>query len=61
MGGFQWIAELFELDVQAVRKRLFGGKRISLDESFEDSSLELLSAKIAIDSGSLAAGSNAFH
>jgi hypothetical protein len=56
MGGFQWIAELFELDVQAVRKRLFGGKRISLDESFEDSSLELLSAKIAIDSGSLAAG-----
>ena len=24
MGGFQWIAELFELDVQAVRKRLFG-------------------------------------
>ena len=26
MGGFQWIAELFELDVQAVRKRLFGGK-----------------------------------
>jgi hypothetical protein len=56
MGGFQWIAELFELEVQAVRKRLFGGKRISLDESFEDSSLELLSAKIAIDSGSLAAG-----
>jgi hypothetical protein len=37
MGGFQWIAELFELDVQAVRKRLFSGRRISLDESFEDS------------------------
>jgi hypothetical protein len=38
VGGFQWTAELFELDVHAVRKRLFSGKRISLDESFEDSS-----------------------
>ncbi len=37
IGSFRWIAELFELDVQAVRKRLFSGKRISLDESFEDS------------------------
>jgi hypothetical protein len=42
MGSFQWIAELFELNVQAVRKRLFSGKRISLDESFEDPSPELL-------------------
>jgi hypothetical protein len=42
VGGFRWIAELFELDVQAVRKRLLSGKRISLDESFEESSPELL-------------------
>ena len=42
VGGFRWIAELFELDVQAVRKRLLSGIRISLDESFEDFSPELL-------------------
>jgi hypothetical protein len=42
VGGFRWIAELFELDVQAVRKRLLSGIRISLDESFEDSSPESL-------------------
>ncbi len=34
MGSFRWIAELFELDVQAVRKRLFSGARIALDTSF---------------------------
>ena len=36
MGSFRWIAELFELDARAVRKRLFSGARIevgSLDES----------------------------
>jgi len=36
MGSFRWIAELFELDVQAVRKRLFSGARIALDVSFEE-------------------------
>jgi hypothetical protein len=33
MGSFRWIAELFELDVQAVRKRLFSGAHIVLDTS----------------------------
>lgn len=36
MGSFRWIAELFELDAPAVRKRLFSGARIEvgpLDES----------------------------
>jgi hypothetical protein len=37
MGSFKWIAELFELDVQAVRKRLFSGARIALDTAFEES------------------------
>jgi hypothetical protein len=41
MGSFRWIAELFELDVQAVRKRLFSGARIALDVSFEDSAPEV--------------------
>ncbi len=36
MGSFRWIAELFELDVQAVRKRLFSGARIALDTAFEE-------------------------
>lgn len=36
MGSFRWIAELFELDVQAVRKRLFSGARINLSETFEE-------------------------
>jgi hypothetical protein len=36
MGSFRWIAELFDLDVRLVRKRLFSGPRIemgSLDEA----------------------------
>jgi hypothetical protein len=37
MGSFRWIAELFELDAQAVRKRLFSGSRIHLNESSSDS------------------------
>jgi len=37
MGSFRWIADLFELDAQAVRKRLFGGARIDLSEAFEES------------------------
>src|SRR5208282_4648129 len=36
-GSFRWIADLFELDAQAVRKRLFGGARIELSEAFEES------------------------
>ena len=36
MGSFRWIAELFELDVQAVRKRLFSGARIDLSEVVEE-------------------------
>jgi hypothetical protein len=43
MGSFRWIAELFELDVQAVRKRLFSGARIALDTSFEESAPEVSS------------------
>jgi hypothetical protein len=34
-GSFQWIAGYFELDVQAVRKRLFSGKPTLLDESVD--------------------------
>ena len=37
LGSFRWIAELFELDVQAVRKRLFSGARIDLGEVVEES------------------------
>jgi hypothetical protein len=37
------IPEVRQLGVQAVRKRLFSSKRISLNESFEESSPELLS------------------
>ena len=37
MGSFRWIAELFELDPQAVRKRLFSGVRIALEVTFEES------------------------
>lgn len=32
MGSFRWIAELFELDVNAVRTRLFSGARIEIQE-----------------------------
>jgi hypothetical protein len=40
MGSFRWIAELFELDVQAVRRRLFSGVRINLSEACTDSAPE---------------------
>ncbi len=40
MGSFRWIAELFELDAQAVRKRLFNGARINLSETFADNADE---------------------
>lgn len=40
MGSFRWIAELFELDVQAVRKRLFSGAHIDLSEVVEESAPE---------------------
>lgn len=30
MGSFRWIADLFDLDVRAVRRRLFRGPRISI-------------------------------
>ena len=40
MGSFRWIAELFELDVQAVRKRLFSGAHIDLGEVVEESAPE---------------------
>jgi hypothetical protein len=39
MGSFRWIAELFDLDARAVRRRLFRGPRIgSVDpfDTFED-------------------------
>lgn len=36
MGSFRWIAELFELDARAVRKRLFSGPRIEVG-SFDES------------------------
>jgi hypothetical protein len=35
MGSFRWIAELFDLDTRAVRRRLFSGARIVLSEIFE--------------------------
>jgi hypothetical protein len=35
MGSFRWIAELFDLDTRAVRRRLFSGARIVLNEIFE--------------------------
>jgi hypothetical protein len=45
MGSFRWIAELFELDVQAVRKRLFSGARIDFGEAIEVSApLEVMVA-----------------
>ena len=53
MGSFRWIAELFELDARAVRKRLFSGARIevgALDESAPRASAsfdEVSSASIA--------------
>ena len=37
MGSFRWIAELFELDPCAVRRRLFSGPRIVLNETIEES------------------------
>jgi hypothetical protein len=37
MGSFRWIADLFELDVQAVRKRLFSGSCIDFGEIIEES------------------------
>ena len=36
MGSFRWIAELFDLDFRAVRKRLFSGPRIEVS-SFDES------------------------
>ena len=35
MGSFRWIAELFDLDVRAVRRRLFSGARIEVG-SFDE-------------------------
>jgi hypothetical protein len=37
MGSFCWIAELFDLDARAVRRRLFSGARIALSEAPEES------------------------
>jgi hypothetical protein len=37
MGSFRWIAELFDLDARAVRRRLFAGARIALSEAPEES------------------------
>jgi hypothetical protein len=37
MGSFCWIAELFDLDARAVRRRLFAGARIVLAEAPEQS------------------------
>ena len=37
MGSFRWIAELFDLDARAVRRRLFSGTRIVLNETAEES------------------------
>jgi hypothetical protein len=54
MGSFRWIAELFELDVQAVRKRLFRGARIDLGEASEQSAPR---ASGAIDAEPVPSGS----
>ena len=40
MGSFRWIAELFDLDARAVRRRLFSGPRIevgALDQAVRNS------------------------
>ena len=37
MGSFCWIAELFDLDPRAVRRRLFNGPRIVFGEALEES------------------------
>ena len=47
MGSFRWIAELFDLDVQAVRKRLFSGARISLGDPTESTSRPSISGSTA--------------
>jgi hypothetical protein len=55
MGSFRWIAELFELDAQAVRRRLFAGKRIDLGAPHEDSAArtssvdDVATVEVAID------------
>jgi hypothetical protein len=36
MGSFRWIAELFDLDPRAVRRRLFSGARIVLGDAPEE-------------------------
>jgi hypothetical protein len=36
MGSFRWIAELFDLDARAVRRRLFSAARIALDDTAEE-------------------------
>jgi len=45
MGSFRWIADLFELDAQAVRKRLFSGKRIDLNDAVEEPAAETSTAQ----------------
>lgn len=37
MGSFRWIADLFDLDARAVRRRLFQGPRIATVETLEES------------------------
>jgi hypothetical protein len=37
MGSFRWIADLFDLNARAVRKRLFKGPRIASVEALEES------------------------
>ena len=37
MGSFRWIADLFDLDARAVRRRLFKGPRIAAIETLEES------------------------
>jgi hypothetical protein len=41
MGSFRWIADLFDLDARAVRRRLFKGPRIANVEAFEESQVGL--------------------
>jgi hypothetical protein len=52
MGSFRWIAELFELDARAVRKRLFSGVHIDLG-AVSDSIPPLASSESEVDETSV--------
>ncbi len=50
-GSFRWIAELFNLDARAVRKRLFHGPRIELTEVIGEVSEESIGSVALVVTG----------